>query len=225
MCKTRNKCWKQLSYFLFLAFWILIVFRPSGLGLIRRERRGLLKRGLALDIKIILYGTMGLAPYFLIVCWVLHIISGLSDPQINNRENNPIPSSARKLKRKLVQQANDKESVTCKKKRLGVRLWIINIAYINIFYKFKKLSHQFINFFFLFHTFLTTEVDLNFFPHWPTGPVLAEVWWPEDNFTGHGNLKLLLDRLIAWFNNISSIVLRCVLLSAQFADHKTWCCC
>ena len=42
--------------------------------------------------------------------------------QINNRENNPITFSARKLKRKLVQQANDQESVTCKKKRLGVRL-------------------------------------------------------------------------------------------------------
>ena len=40
-------------------------------------------------------------------------------------------------------------------------------------------------------------VDLNFFPHWPTRPVLAEVWWPADNFTGHGHLKLLLDRLIA----------------------------
>ena len=68
MCKTRNKCLKQLSYFLFLAFWVLTVFRPYGLGLIRRERRGLLKRGFVLDIKIMLYGTMGLAPYFLIVC-------------------------------------------------------------------------------------------------------------------------------------------------------------
>ena len=77
MCKTRNKCLKQLSYFLSLAFWVLTVFRPSGLGLVRRERRGLLKRGFVLDIKIILYAT-GLAPYFSI-CWVLHIISELSD--------------------------------------------------------------------------------------------------------------------------------------------------